>query len=618
MLRDPFHSLEPVIEVLAADGSVERVEVERENPYACELRDFAAAVAGEHEPRAGPGRRRRAGAGDRRAVCQRGPSGPGLGLRTVGVTTAKTAEPPVGLAALAQRYDPDAIDVPGGRGLVRLRVGSEEWDARLTTRRMRLVPARPDDEPDASIAADAATWRAVAKDVRGGMAAFQKGRLRMRGSLHLGVGLLAATSGSDEPGRLSFETLPTRSGRISILSAGSGPVVLAIHGLGGSKASFLPTIGALADAYRVVAVDLPGFGDSASRCGRPTTRLVRRRDGRAARRARRRVAYVVGNSMGGRIGIEMALRAARVDRLVLLPRRWRGCARAAGRRWPMLRPELSLLPDGPRPVVEPVVRRMVRRPTAGPPPGWTSSSAPTETPRGRAAFNAARATSTSTSRTATTACGRGWPASSTSAVRVGPQGHPRADRLHEARRATLPRPATGARVRPRAPAGTPARDARGDAGLPGEPLGRPLASPLGGERNVLQLFPRRTFLSSVCRSGRRSRRGPLPERDRVRRSNRPAAVEAAEDVVGAGGVAGPGRRAAHEAGELLEGAALADSDGAGRRAGRRPGAAARAVRAALVACGVGGSTLARPSANAPPASARQTSAALHHIHQRRT
>jgi D-xylose 1-dehydrogenase (NADP+, D-xylono-1,5-lactone-forming) len=50
VLRDPFHSTEPVIEVIAADGTVERVEVERENPYACELRDFAAAVAGEREP----------------------------------------------------------------------------------------------------------------------------------------------------------------------------------------------------------------------------------------------------------------------------------------------------------------------------------------------------------------------------------------------------------------------------------------------------------------------------------------------------------------------------------------------------------------------------------------
>jgi D-xylose 1-dehydrogenase (NADP+, D-xylono-1,5-lactone-forming) len=52
-LADPFHALEPVIEVRAADGSVERVEIERENPYACELRDFAAAVAGSRAPRFG-------------------------------------------------------------------------------------------------------------------------------------------------------------------------------------------------------------------------------------------------------------------------------------------------------------------------------------------------------------------------------------------------------------------------------------------------------------------------------------------------------------------------------------------------------------------------------------
>jgi xylose dehydrogenase (NAD/NADP) len=53
VLNDPFHSLEPGLEVPAADGSTEWVEVERENPYACELRDFAAAVAGEREPRLG-------------------------------------------------------------------------------------------------------------------------------------------------------------------------------------------------------------------------------------------------------------------------------------------------------------------------------------------------------------------------------------------------------------------------------------------------------------------------------------------------------------------------------------------------------------------------------------
>ena len=51
--RDPFHTNEPVIQVSSVDGSVERVEVEPDNPYAWELRDFAAAVAGEHAPRLG-------------------------------------------------------------------------------------------------------------------------------------------------------------------------------------------------------------------------------------------------------------------------------------------------------------------------------------------------------------------------------------------------------------------------------------------------------------------------------------------------------------------------------------------------------------------------------------
>jgi D-xylose 1-dehydrogenase (NADP+, D-xylono-1,5-lactone-forming) len=49
-LDDPWHSRVPVIEVRRPDGSVERVEAEPDNPYACELRDLAAAVAGERPP----------------------------------------------------------------------------------------------------------------------------------------------------------------------------------------------------------------------------------------------------------------------------------------------------------------------------------------------------------------------------------------------------------------------------------------------------------------------------------------------------------------------------------------------------------------------------------------
>lgn len=50
-LDDPWHSRSPAIELRRPDGSVERIAVEPLDPYACELEDFAAAVAGERAPR---------------------------------------------------------------------------------------------------------------------------------------------------------------------------------------------------------------------------------------------------------------------------------------------------------------------------------------------------------------------------------------------------------------------------------------------------------------------------------------------------------------------------------------------------------------------------------------
>jgi pimeloyl-ACP methyl ester carboxylesterase len=313
----------------------------------------------------------------------------------MGVTTAKTAEPPAGIVSLARRYDPDVIDVPGGRALIRLCVrGGQEWDARISGRRLRVIPARDNGAPDATIAADPATWQRVSEDVRGGMTAFQQGKLRMRGSLHLGVGLLAATSGSDDPGRLSFETLRTRSGRISVLSAGVGPeTVLCLHGLGGTKASFLPTVAALSSRYRVVAMDLPGFGESDKPIGAAyDAEWFARTAFNTLDALGVREAHLVGNSMGGRVAIEAGLmNRDRVRGLVLLSpalawlrdRRWAPVVR-------LLRPELGLLQITPRPVVERVVRRLI--PGGG--KGWAAAGVDEFlraylTPRGRAAFYAA-------------------------------------------------------------------------------------------------------------------------------------------------------------------------------------------------------------------------------------
>jgi hypothetical protein len=147
------------------------------------------------------------------------------GSATVAGEAAAKQEVPDALATLAERFDPEVIDVPGGSGRVRLRVeGSGEWDAVIAAGRVRLRPARASAEADAVLSADAESWERIAEDVRGGMDAFRRGRLKVRRNLHLGVGFLAATSGITEPGRLRFDAVETEAGKISTLSA--GPVTL--------------------------------------------------------------------------------------------------------------------------------------------------------------------------------------------------------------------------------------------------------------------------------------------------------------------------------------------------------------------------------------------------------
>jgi pimeloyl-ACP methyl ester carboxylesterase len=304
--------------------------------------------------------------------------------------------PADGIASLAERFDADAMHVPGGRARIRLAVTrGRACDALITGRRLRLHEADDGTDPDCVLSADAATWRRIADDVRGGMDAFRAGRLRIRGSLHLGVGFLAATSGSDERGRLEFDTVRTRGfGSISVLSAGTGPdTIVCLHGLGGTKASFLPTVAALADSYRVVALDLPGFGESDKPIGAPYDAPWFARSVFAAMDALGiERAHIAGNSMGGRVAIEAGLTGhERVDRLLLLspalawlrPRPWAPVLRA-------LRPELGLLQPAPRQVVEAMVRRLV--PAAN--GGWTAAGVDEFlraylTRRGRAAFYAA-------------------------------------------------------------------------------------------------------------------------------------------------------------------------------------------------------------------------------------
>jgi pimeloyl-ACP methyl ester carboxylesterase len=296
------------------------------------------------------------------------------------------------LKQLVGRYDPALFDL--GRPHARLRIegfGRQPHDVVIEDGRARLEP--PNGNPDAELIADEKTWRAIVQDLREGMAAFRAGRLRVRRDLHLGVGFLAATAGTGEAGQLRIRSVKTAVGSVSTMDAGTGDPVILIHGLGATKASFLPTIAALAPGYRTIAVDLPGFGDSdkplrgsydAAFFARWMVALL---DALGLERA-----HVIGNSMGGRVAIELGMEFPdRVGRLALLAP---SLAWLRTRRWaPYLRwvpTQLGLIQPAPRPLVEAIVRRTI----PGADQEWTAAGIDEFlrsylVPAGRAAFYAA-------------------------------------------------------------------------------------------------------------------------------------------------------------------------------------------------------------------------------------
>lgn len=306
------------------------------------------------------------------------------------------------LERLVARFDPELFWPMREGARVRLCVsdpapGEEsERDVAFEGDRAFLVPRS--GRPDAVIAADGRTWARVLHDVRGGLRAFHEGRLTVRRDLHLGVGFLAATAAAgtgDRLGALRFAQVPTAAGEISIDEAGTGPAALLIHGLGATKVSLLPTLAALADeGRRAIALDLPGFGDSAKPIRAAydapyfARTVVALMDALGIERA-----DLVGNSLGGRVALEIGLGfPERTRRLGLLAP---SLAWLRGRPWaPLLRlvsPQLGLLQPAPRPLVEAFVRTILGAGSGG---SWAAAGVDEFlraylTPRGRAAFYAA-------------------------------------------------------------------------------------------------------------------------------------------------------------------------------------------------------------------------------------
>ena len=164
--------------------------------------------------------------------------------------------------------------------------------------------------PSTLISGDLATLLAIVEGRESGITAYLQRRIRVRGNLALSLQLDGLFGARDRPDDFPRAGVADANGvRTAYIEAGpsEGPVVVALHGLGATNASLLPTIHDLAADHRVIAPDLPGHGASAAPVAAYDAAFFAEwlRDFLDALEVER--AVLLGNSLGGRIAIEGAL-----------------------------------------------------------------------------------------------------------------------------------------------------------------------------------------------------------------------------------------------------------------------------------------------------------------------
>jgi pimeloyl-ACP methyl ester carboxylesterase len=223
------------------------------------------------------------------------------------------------------------------------------WEVRCTEHAARVRAGASRTFADVTLTTDTETWMRLREGEFSGIEAFQRRLLGVRGNLDHAVafeGLFRLPGG--RPPLLQIHDIPVGRHCISTLTMGSGPDVLLVHGLGGTRASFFETAAALSRHYRVHAPDLPGFGSSSKPpLGAYNARWFAEIMLGLMDELRIDRAHLVGNSMGGRVAIEMGLMAPeRVDALALLCPAVAWIRRGLHPIVRLLRPEFGLLPHG--------------------------------------------------------------------------------------------------------------------------------------------------------------------------------------------------------------------------------------------------------------------------------
>jgi len=222
--------------------------------------------------------------------------------------------------SLPRRFRTDAAD--GLAAEWELRVGNDTFTVAVMDREC-FTREGPSLAPAARLTADPPTWLAIDDGSLWGIEAYLARRLNVTGNLDLGARLqtLFRPHGRDRsPFDLEQRDVNVGGLKVSTYVVGEGPTVLVLHGLGASKISVLPILPPLVHAgHRLVVPDLPGHGESDKPRGDYSPRFYARVLRQLLDELGVERAAVVGNSLGGRVALEMAVRSPdRVTGLGLL------------------------------------------------------------------------------------------------------------------------------------------------------------------------------------------------------------------------------------------------------------------------------------------------------------